>query len=59
MAIRRRKRPARRVIISFRGPTQLRDEIRGLAERAHRTQSDYLRLLVADAIARERVQAAS
>jgi len=64
-----RKRPApapaaarvstRRVTISFRGPKELKAEISANAERARRKQSDYLRLLVIDALARERDAQAS
>lgn len=53
MASYRRKRPSQRFIICFRGDAALRNEIRLRAERAQRTQSDYLRLLVKEAIARE------
>jgi hypothetical protein len=55
MAHHGRKRSAKptRVIICFRGDPELREQIRVAAERAERTQSDYLRLLVKDAMGRQ------
>jgi len=45
------------VIIACRAPKALRDRVSRLAEQARRTESDYLRLLLEDAL-REREQLA-
>jgi predicted DNA-binding protein len=48
-----RRHRERRVIIACRGPKSLKDQLVTLAERARRTQSDYMRLLLEEAIKRE------
>jgi len=48
-----RRRRERRVVITCRGPKSLKDKLVALAEKHRRTQSDYMRLLLEDAIKRE------